>query len=355
MTLAVSEANPSVGIERVGVDNIVRGSTLNHRDLGLSDGDVLKMYRNIVLTRRLDERSEQIQRQGKAHFYISCRGQEATQIGAATAFTPGKDWFLPYYRDFGILITIGVTPRDLMLALFAKKDDPASGARQMPAHFGYRPLNVFSGSSPVSTQIPQAAGIAYASKLQGSDAVTYVSFGEGGSSKGDFHEGLNFAAIWKTPVVFMCQNNRYAISVSQEKQMAVEDVALRAIGYGMHGVVVDGQDALAVYKVTKEAVERARRGEGPTLIESKTYRIVPHSSDDDDRLYRTREEVATFKNEQDPINRLKTYILDNRLASESDFASIEREVMATINDATEWAEKQPDPIPEDGARYVFAE
>ena len=171
MTLAVSEANPSVGIERVGVDNIVRGSTFNHRDLGLSDGDVLKMYRNIVMTRRLDERSEQIQRQGKAHFYISCRGQEATQIGAATAFIPGKDWFLPYYRDFGILITIGVTPRELMLGLYAKKDDPASGGRQMPAHFGYQPLNVFTASSPVSTQIPQAAGIAYASRLQGSDTV----------------------------------------------------------------------------------------------------------------------------------------------------------------------------------------
>lgn len=343
------------GVERVGVDTIVAGSTLNHRELGLTDEDVLEMYRLIVLSRRLDERSEQIQRQGKAHFYISCRGQEATQVGCAYAFQPGKDWFLPYYRDFGVLLTIGVTPRELMLALFAKRDDPASGARQMPAHFGHRKLNVFTGSSPVSTQIPQAAGVAYAARYQGSDAVVYTSFGEGGSSKGDFHEGLNFAAIWKCPAIFLCENNRYAISVSQEKQMAIEDVAIRALGYGMHGVIVDGQDPLAVYKVTREAVARARRGEGPTLIEAKTYRIVPHSSDDDDRLYRTREEVELYRNAQDPINRIKTYIAETSLATDEQLREIERGVMAQINEATDWAEQQPDPRAEDAGRYVFAE
>jgi 2-oxoisovalerate dehydrogenase E1 component alpha subunit len=341
-------------VERVAADTVVAGSTLDHRELGLTDEDVLEMYRLILLSRRLDERSEQIQRQGKAHFYISCRGQEATQVGCAYAMLPGKDWFLPYYRDFGVLLTVGVTPRELMLALFAKRDDPASGARQMPAHFGHRKLNVFTGSSPVSTQIPQAAGVAYASRLRGEDAVTFVSFGEGGSSKGDFHEGLNFAAIWHCPVIFVCENNRYAISVSQEKQMAIEDVATRAVGYGMPGVVVDGQDVLAVYMVMKEAVERARRGEGPTLIEAKTYRIVPHSSDDDDRLYRTREEVEPFRTLQDPINRIKTYILEHSLASQEQLDEIERGVRAEINDATEWAEQQPDPIAEEGALYVFA-
>ncbi|MDQ4075271.1 MAG: thiamine pyrophosphate-dependent dehydrogenase E1 component subunit alpha [Chloroflexota bacterium] len=342
-------------VEHVGVDQTITGSTVNHREMDLSDEDVLEMYRLIVLTRRLDERSEQVQRQGKSPFYISCRGQEATQVGAAYAMEPGKDWFFPYYRDFGVLLTIGVTPRELMLALFAKRDDPASGGRQMPAHFAYRRLNVFTQSSPVSTQIPHAAGAAYASRLRGEDAVTYVSFGEGGSSKGDFHEGLNFASIWKCPVVFMCENNRYAISVSQDKQMNIEDVAIRAVGYGIPGVVVDGQDALAVYKVMKEAVERARRGEGPTLIEAKTYRIVPHSSDDDDRLYRSREEVALYRNEQDPINRLRTYILENGLATEEELQTINREAVAQVDEAIDWAEEQPDPIPEEGARYVFAE
>ncbi len=342
-------------VERVGVDQIVAGSTFNHRDLGLTDEEVIEMYRLIALTRRLDERSEQVQRQGKSPFYISCRGQEATQVGTAFAMEPGKDWFLPYYRDFGVMLTIGVSPRELMLALFAKRDDPASGARQMPAHFGHRKLNVFTGSSPVSTQIPHAAGIAYAHKLRGSDAVTYVSFGEGGSSKADFHEGLNFAAIWKLPVLFLCENNRYAISVGQEKQMAIEDVAIRAPGYGMPGVVVDGQDALAVYKVAREAVARARRGDGPTLIEAKTYRIVPHSSDDDDRLYRTREEVAPFRKEQDPLSRLRTYLLDSEVAGQGILDRLQAEINREVDEAIDWAEQQPDPIAEEAARFVFAE
>ncbi len=342
-------------VERVGVDEVVAGSTLDHRDSGLTDEDVLDMFRLMLLTRRLDERSEQVQRQGKSPFYISCRGQEATQVGAAYAMQPGKDWFFPYYRDFGVLLTVGVSPRELALALFAKRDDPASGGRQMPAHFGHRKLNVFTQSSPVSTQIPQAAGAAYASMLRGEDAVTYVSFGEGGSSKGDFHEGINFASIWKCPVIFLCENNRYAISVGQEKQMNIEDVAVRAIGYGIPGVVVDGQDVLAMYKVTKEAVERARRGEGPTLIEAKTYRIVPHSSDDDDRLYRSREEVALYRTEQDPLSRLRHYILEHSLADEAALERINRECLSQVDEALDWAEQQPEPIAAEGARFVYAE
>lgn len=342
-------------IERVGVDERSTTSLFNHRDLGLTDEDVIEMYRLMLLTRRLDERSEQLQRQGLSPFYISSRGQEAAQIGCAYAFAPGKDWFHPYYRDFGVLLTVGVTPRELMLALFAKRDDPASGGRQMPAHFGHRKLNVYTGSSPVSTQIPQAVGIAYAHRYRGEDAATYVSFGEGGSSKGDFHEGLNFAAVWKCPVIFLCQNNGYAISVGLEKQMAIEDVAIRALGYGMPGVVVDGQDALAMYKVTKEAVARARAGEGPTLIEAKTYRIVPHSSDDDDRLYRSREEVELYRTVQDPLNRLRSYLFDKGLADDEALAEMNKGVLVQVDEAIEWARVQPDPIPEEAARHVFAE
>ncbi|HYN98756.1 MAG TPA: thiamine pyrophosphate-dependent dehydrogenase E1 component subunit alpha [Actinomycetota bacterium] len=329
------------------------GSTVDHRDLGLSPEQVLQLYEFMLTARRLDERQELLQRQGKAHFHISCRGQEATQVGCAYALVPGKDFLHPYYRDSGALLTIGVTPREILLGSFAKANDPASGGRQMPAHWGHRRLNVVTGSSPVSTQIPQAVGIAYASKLRGEDAVTYTSFGEGGSSKGDFHEGLNFAAIWKLPVIFVCENNRYAISVSQEKQMAIEDVADRAAGYGMPGVVVDGQDVLAVFQAMREAVERARNGEGPTLIEAKTYRIVPHSSDDDDRLYRTREEVALYRTEQDPINRLRSYILARGVATEAELDEIQARVVRTINEATDWAEQQPDPDPADAATRVY--
>lgn len=331
----------------------IEGSVIDHRDLGLSQEQVLQLYELMLTARRLDERQEILQRQGKVHFHISCRGQEATQVGCAYALVPGKDFIHPYYRDTGVLLTVGVTPREILLGSFAKAADPASGGRQMPSHWGYRALNIVTGSSPVATQIPQAVGIAYASKLRGEDAVTYTSFGEGGSSKGDFHEGLNFAAIWKLPVIFVCENNRYAISVRQEKQMAIENVADRAAGYGMPGVVVDGQDVLAVYKVMKEAVERARAGDGPTLIEAKTYRIVPHSSDDDDRLYRSRDEVKIYRTAQDPLNRLRRYILDEHLAIEEDLAAIETRVMRTINEATEWAEQQPDPTPESAAEHVY--
>lgn len=335
----------------VGVETT--SSVLNHIDLGLTDNDVLRMYELMLLARRLDERMEILQRQGKTHFHISCRGHEATQVGCAYALQPGKDWLHPYYRDLGVLLTVGVPPREIMLSSLAKKNDPASGGRQMPAHWGYKPLNIVTQSSPVATQIPQAAGIAYAIKLRGEDAVVYVSFGEGGSSKGDFHEGLNFAGIHKLPVIFVCENNRYAISVAQHKQMAIENVADRAAGYGMLGIAVDGQDVLAVYKAMKEAVDRARRGEGPTLLEAKTYRIVPHSSDDDDRLYRPREEVEYFRTVNDPLNRLRNYLFEKGIANQEMLDEIEARVMETVNDATDWAEQQPDPDPADAMKHVY--
>lgn len=335
----------------VGVETT--SSVLNHVDLGLADSDVLRMYELMLLARRLDERMEILQRQGKTHFHISCRGHEATQVGCAYALEPGKDWLHPYYRDLGVLLTVGVPPREIMLSSLAKKNDPASGGRQMPAHWGYKPLNIVTQSSPVATQIPQAAGIAYAIKLRGEDAVVYVSFGEGGSSKGDFHEGLNFAGIHKLPVIFVCENNRYAISVAQHKQMAIENVADRAAGYGMPGIVVDGQDVLAVYKAMKEAVDRARQGEGPTLLEAKTYRIVPHSSDDDDRLYRPREEVEYFRTVNDPLNRLRNYLFEKGIANQEMLDEIEARVMETVNDATDWAEQQPDPDPADAMKHVY--
>lgn len=287
-----------------------------HERLGLSETDLVDMYRTMVLSRRLDERMWLLQRQGKVAFHISCQGQEATQVGAAWALDRGRDILHPYYRDMGMVLRFGMTPRELMLALFAKREDITSGGRQMPAHFSKKEARIVSGSSPVATQIPQAAGLALASKIRGEGVVTLTSFGEGATSKGDFHEGLNFAGIWKLPVVFLCENNRYAISVSQAKQMAIENVADRAAGYGFPGVVVDGNDILAVYAATKEAVDRARAGESPTLIEAKTYRVVPHSSDDDDRLYRSEDEVEPWQAEKDPLHRFqKTMGLGAELAA----------------------------------------
>ncbi|MFQ5858558.1 MAG: thiamine pyrophosphate-dependent dehydrogenase E1 component subunit alpha [Anaerolineae bacterium] len=325
-----------------------------HEKLGLSEGDLIEMYRTMVLSRRLDERMWILQRQGKVPFHVSCQGHEATQVGAVWALDRDRDILHPYYRDIGMVLRFGMTPRELMLALFAKHGDVTSGSRQMTAHFSKKEARIVSGSSPVATQIPQAAGLALASKIRGEDAVTLTCFGEGGSSKGDFHEGLNFAGIWKLPVIFMCENNQYAISVHQSKQMAIENVAERASGYGFPGVVVDGNDVLAVYAVMKEAVERARAGEGPTLIEAKTYRIVPHSSDDDDRLYRSADEVEPWKEERDPIHRFRTYLLEHGIISDEGIDEIETEIMQLVNDATEYADQATYAPSEYALAHVFA-
>lgn len=325
-----------------------------HAALGLNDDALVAMYEKMLLTRLLDERAWVLNRLGKVHFLVSAQGHEACQVGAAWALRPGVDWLLPYYRDLGVILTIGMTPRDYLLALLAKAEDPNSGGRQMPSHWSYPPLNIFTGSSPVGTQVPHAAGIAYGAKLRGDDIVVYVSFGEGTASQGDVHEGMNFAAVHKLPVIFLCQNNRYAISVPQQKQMAVENVADRAAGYGFPGVVVDGMDPLAVYAAMQEAVERARRGEGPTLIEAKVYRLTPHSSDDDDRTYRPREEVEEWKR-RDGVARFKEYLMGVGVWTEEADQELRRRLLAEIDAAVEYAQAAADPEPSDLLRHVYAE
>jgi 2-oxoisovalerate dehydrogenase E1 component alpha subunit len=278
-----------------------------HKALGLSDETVLEMYETMLLARKIDERMWLLNRAGKIPFVISCQGQEAAQVGAAFALDRTKDYVLPYYRDMGVVLTFGMTPTDLMLSAFAKAEDPNSGGRQMPGHFGQKKNRIVTGSSPVTTQVPHAVGIALAGKMEKKDFITFVTFGEGSSNQGDFHEGANFAGVHKLPVIFMCENNKYAISVPVEKQLACEKVSDRAIGYGMPGYTVDGNDPLEVYKVVKEAADRARRGEGPTLIETVSYRLTAHSSDDDDRAYRTPEELAEAK-AKDPIISFASYL-----------------------------------------------
>ncbi len=325
-----------------------------HTPLGLSAEDLKRMYYTMVLARSLDERMWILNRQGKVAFVISGQGQEGAQVGSAYALRPGKDFFLPYYRDLTVALTAGMTARDLMLALFAKAEDPASGGRQMPGHYGHRAHNVVSGSSPIATQIPHAVGIAMAAQMKGEDTVAAVYFGEAATSKGDFHEGLNFAGVLKAPVVFICENNRYAISVPEKKQMSVQNVADRALGYGFPGVITDGNDVLDVYKAAKAAVERARAGEGPTLIECKTYRIVPHSSDDDESRYRQKVEVEEWK-QKGPIERMRRYLRGQGILTEDLEKNIQARVMEEVNDATEYADKAPYPEPDTLTMHVFAE
>jgi len=331
-----------------------RLSDTSHEALGLIPDDLLAMYRTMLTARLVDEAAFRLNRQGKAPFVVPVSGHEGCQIGTAWALERGRDVWLPYYRDLGVVLVAGMTPYEVFLGLFAKADDPTSGGRQMPAHWSSRRLGIISGSSPIGTQIPHAAGIAYAVKYREEDAVVASWFGEGATSEGDWHEGLNFAGIHRLPVVFVCENNRYAISVEQSKQMAVENVADRAAAYGFPGVVVDGNDVLACFAAMKEAVARARSGGGPTLIECKTYRFQPHTSDDDDRTYRSREEVEEARL-HDPVSRFATYLTEQGLARNEEIASMAEQVKAELDVSIDKAWNAADPDPATLTRHVFRE
>jgi 2-oxoisovalerate dehydrogenase E1 component alpha subunit len=329
------------------------GQISRHQSLGLSDEQAIQMYTYMNLARKYDERGIMLQRAGKVPFSVSGIGQESGQVGMAFALQPKKDYFLPYYRDYAFVLSIGMTVKDLMLSLFSKAEDVNSGGRQMPGHFGDKKLNIVTGSSPVTTQVPHAVGIALAAKMKNQDFVTVATFGEGSSNQGDFHEGCNFAGVHKLPVIFVCENNQYAISVPLHKQVSGK-IADRAIGYGFPGFQVDGSNALEVYRVMKEARERALNGEGPTLIELLTYRISPHSTSDDDMLYRTREEVELNRG-QDGNVKFKQYLIDCGIWSEEQDKELQEKHKIEINEATQYADAAPYPRPEDTLLHVYAE
>src|SRR5690625_3214522 len=213
-----------------------------HKELGLTDEQVLDMFKTMLLARKIDERMWLLNRAGKIPFVISCQGQEAAQVGASFAMDREKDYVAPYYRDMGIVLAFGMTAKDIMLSGFAKAEDPNSGGRQMPGHFGQKKNRIITGSSPVTTQVPHAVGFALAAKLQEKDFVTLTALGDGSTNQGDFHEALNFAGVHKLPVITLVENNRLAISVPYEKQVASETIAMRGQSYGMPGIQVDGTD-----------------------------------------------------------------------------------------------------------------
>ncbi|AWB45079.1 2-oxoisovalerate dehydrogenase [Paenibacillus sp. CAA11] len=324
-----------------------------HEQLGLSDREVVEMYKYMLLARKFDERNLLLQRAGKINFHVSGIGQEAAQVAAAFALDRERDYFLPYYRDYGFVLAAGMSLTELMLSAFAKAEDPNSGGRQMPGHFGSKRLRIVTSSSPVTTQVPHAVGVALAAKMENKDIVSFVTFGEGSSNQGDFHEGANFAGVHKLPVIIMCENNQYAISVPVHKQLAGK-VSDRALGYGFPGIRVDGNDALEVYRVVKEARERAVRGEGPTLIEAMMYRLSPHSTSDNDLAYRTKEEVdANWK--KDGVPKMKQYLMDCGLWSEEENEQLIQQFNQQLKEAIDYADKAPFPKPEDTLLHVYAD
>ena len=326
---------------------------LRHTDLGLTDDDVLGMYRAMLLARAVDERMWLMQRAGKIAFIISGQGHEGAQVGCAWPMRPGQDWMAPFYRSIASALTFGMTAEDIITAHLAKGDDVSSGGRQMPGHYGGAPYNIVSLSSPVGTQVLHAVGIAMGAWVRGDDVVTMTQFGEGTSNQGEIHEAMNFAGVHRLPVIFVCENNGYAISVPLDRQVAGGSVAARAVGYGMSGVVVDGGDALGCYAAAREAHDRARRGEGPTLIEARVVRLTSHSSDDDQRRYRDPAEVERLK-EEDPIPKFGAQLRAAGVLTDEVEDAMRAEIKAEINDATRRAEARPEPRADEAHERVYA-
>ncbi|MBB6448946.1 2-oxoisovalerate dehydrogenase E1 component alpha subunit [Geomicrobium halophilum] len=308
-----------------------------HEALGLERDQLLSMFKTMLTARKIDERMWLLNRAGKIPFVISCQGQEAAQIGAVTALNTEEDYILPYYRDLGMVLHFGMTIQDLMMSGFARSEDPNSGGRQMPGHFGSKKHRIVTGSSPVTTQVPHAVGFALAGKIKRENFICLTSFGEGSANQGDFHEAANFAGVHDLPVIFLCENNKYAISVPVDRQLSCERVSDRAQGYGMPGETVDGNDPLAVYEVVKKAAERAREGSGPSLIETVSYRLTAHSSDDDDRSYRGREEVEEAR-QKDGIVTFAKYLKEHDLLSEDEEKDMHNSIQKEIDKATDLAE-----------------
>ena len=314
----------------------------------------VEMYRAILMARMTDERCWLLNRGGQAPFVISCQGQEGAQVGSVFALDRTQDWFAPYYRDLAVVMALGMTPEEILKSVMARAGEPNSGARQMPSHFGSRRLRIISQGSAVATQCLHAVGVALAARTRGESALAITYVGEGGTSQGDFHEALNFASVHRLAVIFLVENNSYAISVPQSLQMAITDVAERAAGYGMPGVVVDGQDVLEVYRVTRDAADRARSGGGPTLIEAKTHRLTSHSSDDDQRVYRESGELER-EAKDDVIPRFRDHLIGSGILDAKQDQSIRAELKKIIDAATDAAENAPYPAAEETYLHVYGE
>ena len=302
--------------------------------------DLRAMYRAMLATRLFDARGMNLQRQGRIGFFVPSSGQEASQVGTAFAATK-KDWIYPSYRTHSIAILRGVAWRAIFDQLYGNGTDIVKG-RQMPNHFSFRDQNLVSVSSPIGTQITQAAGTARAAQIRGDKICVWVYFGDGGTSEGEFHAGMNFAGVWKAPCVFVCENNHWAISVPQEKQTASRTFADKAVAYGMKGVRVDGNDVLAVHQAAREARERAIAGEGPTLIETVTFRMGPHSSSDDPKRYQAPELLESWK-KKDPILRFQAYLKGRKVWTEAWEKELTETINAEIAAAVEAAEQTPPP------------
>ena len=328
------------------------GSTDPRLDPKLPEKEALRLYRGMCLQRILDNRMLALQRQGRIGFYGPSLGQEAAIVGGAIAMQP-DDWIVPQYREPGAALVRGMPLKDLLCQLIGNSEDPVHG-RQMPCHYVYRKGNYLSISSPVGTQLPHAVGIAWAMRLRREAHAVLVFFGDGATSTADFHSAMNFAGVFRAPVVFLCNNNQWAISVPVSKQTASGTLAEKAAAYGFDGIRVDGMDALAVYRATREAADRARDSGGPTMVEAVTYRLGPHSSSDDPSRYRDEPEVASWR-ARDPLVRFRRYLEHAGLWDDAQEARLEQEIGDEITHAVQEAERAGPPPPDTLFTDVYAQ
>jgi 2-oxoisovalerate dehydrogenase E1 component len=322
---------------------------------GHNKKQLLEIYKLMILSRKLDEKQLILLKQGKGFFHIGASGHEAATIAAAHALKPSYDYAYPYYRDQAFCLAYGMKPEEILLSFLAKEDDPNSGGRQMPQHYGHKKLNIVSQSSPTGTQYLQAVGAAFALQRSNSDAAVYVSSGEGTASQGDFHEALNWSSREKAPVIFHIENNGYAISVPLSEQLSGESVYKISAGYeNLARFSIDGTNYFESLLAFKKAVDRARKGEGPTVIESNVVRLRPHSSSDDHRKYRTEEDLNAEKL-KDPISVFINDCVKNNVIDSKEFDKIDMQVSKYINETTEWAEEQSNPSPDDYSLNLYGQ
>ena len=321
---------------------------------GHTKKELKEIYTLMYLSRKLDDKQLVLLKQGKGFFHIGASGHEAVEIAAARAMKPSYDYAYPYYRDQAFCLAYGMTEKEILLSFLAKEDDPNSGGRQMPQHYGHKDLHIVSQSSPTGTQYLQAVGAAFALKKDKSNAVVYVSSGEGTTSQGDYHEALNWASREKAPVIFHVENNGYAISVPIKEQTSGESVYKISAGYeNLARISINGSDYFESLLAFEKSVDRARKGLGPTVIESHVPRLLPHSSSDDHRKYRSQSELDLDK-ENDPIILFKNECLKNNLLKEKVFDNIENDIVESINNAAEWAEVQDSPKAEDALKNIYS-
>ena len=323
----------------------------------LSNEKLIEILKMMITTRVYDNKAMNYLRQGKTFFHIAASGHEAIQMAVGLLLNPKKDWLFPYYRDLGIVLMAGVTPKEVFLQTFAKADDPASGGRQLPVHWGHPNINLPSQSSPTGTQFLQAVGTALANKKLGIDAISFVSSGEGTTSQGEFHEAVNWASRDKLPVLFLIENNKYAISVHVSSQSGGEGHSIAKMMSGYNNLLtlkIDGTDFFESYEKVSQAIEYIKSGKGPVLIEADVVRLQSHSSSDDQRKYRTDKELEE-DSQRDPITKFTKYLIGNNIISEKEVDKIWKQVNDELTIAGEEALKALDPKPQDAIKFVFDE